>query len=253
MVFVYKNNLNSHKRFDEKIKILVEWLAKFDFSTRQLMGLAMSVNSKGQGAFFKKMEEMNIIYKHTIAGTNKIIYSLSDIGNQLSSMYFPDVHIKEKRKKPSLVAISHSFNIQFILADYLHKHPNITYTSEKQLMNLNLQRRPDAIINMDGKKYAIEVEITKKSMQKIYYNYAGHLKNVRQGLYDRVIYIFNNKYTLEFYKRLNNESIWPVFDKSNTGGRLIQRKENGISKSFDSRLIKDMNIFDFQFNDMYIL
>ncbi|EMB2170884.1 hypothetical protein SKO73_004742, partial [Salmonella enterica] len=57
-------DINAQKR--EKIVI---WLAKFGFSTRDLLSKMLGVNVDGQGAFFKKLVESGITKEEYVPGT----------------------------------------------------------------------------------------------------------------------------------------------------------------------------------------
>jgi len=236
-----------HTRRQDKIRHLITWLAKFDFSTRELIGLSMGVNHIGQWNFFKQMIDDDIINQSRIAGTHKKIYILGSNGNSASTMYCPNVKIKEYKKTPSLVAISHSFCIQYLISKMYFDNQILNFQTEKELYHLNLKRRPDAIITLsNNKKVAIEIEITKKGLPMIYFNYLCHIKNIRAKVYDSVHYYFNNPDILKFYKELYEARMWPSYDKSNTGGRLVNQE-----KKLDVTQIQNYNLFKFEFDDLY--
>lgn len=238
---------NKHGRRLEKMERLVRWLADFDYSTGDLIAACMGVVSRGQTEFFKKMIEDNVIVRDYIPGTRLTVYSLGGNGYDLASMYCPELTIREKKKKPSLITLVHTFSVQALIIGLL---PDIqSYKSEKSLQALNLARRPDAIVTKkDGKRVAIEVEINRKNTDKIYFNYVNHIRDIKSQHYDSVEYYFNDQVVCDIYTAIYNTPRWPVFKKNPTGGRLIK-----LDSSFDPEAVLERNLLSFIVKDMYTL
>lgn len=237
-----------HVRRKDKVEHLITWLAKFDFSTRELIGQSMGVNHIGQWSFFKQMIDDDIIVPAKIPGTHKRIFILGRVGNSAMTLYCPDVKVKEHRKTPSLVALSHSFCIQHLISTFLFNNEISDFQTEKELYTLNLKRRPDAIVSLNDKKIAIEVEITKKPLAMVFYNYVCHIQNIRSKIYNKVVYYFNNRDTLKFYQSLYDARLWPLFEKSNNGGRLKQ-----LDKKLDVTQIHELCLIEFKLDDLYTM
>lgn len=238
---------NKRGRRVEKIEKVVGWLAQFDYSTGELIGRSIGVDYRGQSAFFKTLLDDGIIVRDYIPGTRLSVYSLGSDGFGLASMYYPELVIREKKKKPSLITLVHTFSIQSLIISLL---PVIdSFKSEKALQALNLARRPDAIVmKKDGKRIAIEVEINRKATDKIYFNYVNHIRDIKSEFYDSVAYYFNDDSVCNIYKAIYETPRWPVFKKNPSGGRLIK-----LENSFDPEAVFEREFFTFTVKDMYTL
>ncbi|MEN4536723.1 hypothetical protein [Pantoea agglomerans] len=238
---------NKRGRRVEKIEKVVRWLAEFDYSTGELIGRSIGVDYRGQSAFFKTLIADNILVRDYIPGTRLSVYSLGSDGFGLATMYCPELILSEKKKKPSLLTLVHTFSIQSLIVSLL---PEIeSFSSEKALQKLNLARRPDAIIvKKSGEKVAVEVEINRKSTDKIYFNYVNHVRDVKSSFYDKVAYYFNDAAVYNIYNTIYNTPRWPIFKKNPTGGRLMK-----LGDSFDPQAVIEREIFSFTVKDMYTL
>lgn len=238
---------NKRGRRVEKLEKVVSWLAEFDYSTGELIGRSIGVDYRGQSAFFKTLIADNILVRDYIPGTRLSVYSLGSDGFGLASMYCPELILSEKKKKPSLLTLVHTFSIQSLIISLL---PEIdSFSGEKALQKLNLARRPDAIVTKKtGERVAIEVEINRKSTDKIYFNYINHLRDVKSSFYDKVAYYFNDAVVCNIYTSIYNTTRWPVFKKNPTGGRLMK-----LGDSFDPQTVLEREIFTFTVKDMYTL
>ncbi|NWA64055.1 hypothetical protein HX773_24465 [Pantoea sp. B9002] len=238
---------NKRGRRVEKIEKVVRWLAEFDYSTGELIGRSIGVDYRGQSAFFKTLIDDGIVVKDYIPGTRLTVYSLGSDGYGLASMYCPELDIKEKKKKPSLITLVHAFCIQSLVIDLL---PDIdSFKGEKALQTLKLARRPDAIVTKkDGKRIALEVEINRKSTDKIYFNYVNNIRDIKSSLYDSVAYYFNDDAVCRIYTAIYETPRWPIFKKNPTGGRLIK-----MENSFDPQAVFEGDFFSFTVKDMYRL
>lgn len=238
---------NKRGRRYEKIGLVVKWLANFDYSTLELIGKVLNVDYRGQSAFFKKLVTDDILERSYLPGTRIGVYSLGKEGFGLASLYCPELIIKEKKKKPSLITLVHTFSIQSLIANMHDKIKD--FQSEKYLMGLNMARRPDAIVIMnDGKKVALEVEINRKTTDKIYYNFVNHIRDIKNSLYNSVEYYFNDASVAKLYISIYETPLWLIYKKSPTGGRLV--KSEG---SFDASSIHDGSLFKFTTKEMFTL
>lgn len=101
-------DINAQKR--EKIVI---WLAKFGFSTRDLLSKCWVLTLTGR-SLFKKLVESGITKEEYVPGTRKRVITLTPDGVQQARIYQPDLEVKALRKFP-LHTLIHSYSIQSFL------------------------------------------------------------------------------------------------------------------------------------------
>lgn len=208
-------DINAQKR--EKIVI---WLAKFGFSTRDLLSKMLGVNANGQGAFFKKLVESGITKEEYVPGTRKRVITLTPDGVQQARIYQPDLEIKFLRKFP-LHTLIHSYSIQTFLTTQKGVKD---FFSETELAKRKFIRRPDLLIVNDvGVKIAIEVELTQKDVNRVYFNFYGHVQDWQQERIDHVIYLFSSPTVLARYEELYQKNPWPKFITTDGNVRHMSR------------------------------
>lgn len=211
------NTFDIHAQKREKIVI---WLAKFGFSTRDLLSKMLGVNVDGQGAFFKKLVECGLIKEEYAPGTRKRVITLTSDGIKQARIYQPGLEIKSLRRFP-LHTLIHSYSIQTFLTTQKGVKE---FFSESELATQNFTRRPDLIIINDaGIRIAIEVELTQKDVNRIYYNFHGHTQDWQQNRIDHVIYLFSSQGMLEKYEELYQKNPWPKFVSTDGNVRHMSR------------------------------
>ncbi|MGE1110091.1 hypothetical protein ACQJ2X_30230, partial [Bacillus wiedmannii] len=66
---------NFEINYQKRQKVIL-WLAKFGFSSRDLLAKMLGVNVNGQGDFFKKLADEGITKEAYIPGTRKKVVTL---------------------------------------------------------------------------------------------------------------------------------------------------------------------------------
>lgn len=208
-------DINAQKR--DKITI---WLARFGFSTRDLLSKMLGVNVDGQGAFFKQLVESGITKEEYVPGTRKRVITLTPGGIQQARIYQPDLEVKSLRKFPLHILI-HSYSLQAFL---ITQEGVKDFFSGPELAKRKFIRRPDLlIVNDAGVKIAIAVELTQKDVNRVYFNLYGHVQDWQQKRVDRVIYLFSSPVVLARYEELYQKNSWPKFITADGNIRHMSR------------------------------
>jgi len=212
--------LNTFDINAEKREKVVLWLAKFGFSSRDLLSKMLGVNVEGQGVFFKKLVESGVTKEEYVPGTRKRIVTLTPDGIQQARIYNPELEVKVLRKFP-LHTLIHSYSIQTFLTTQKGVQE---FFSESELAKKKFIRRPDLlIVNASGVRIAVEVELTQKDVNRIYFNFYGHVQDWQKEKIDHVIYLFSSANVLSKYEELYLKNPWPKFTTADGNIRHMTR------------------------------
>lgn len=196
------------------------WLAKFGFSNRELISELLNVSANGQHHFFKSLISEGLVSEKYVSGTKKRILALTTLGQEYVLLQNPEMVIK-KVKSFSLYTLVHSYSIQKFL---LSQKGSDNFFTENELADKKFHRRPDMIIvNEHGSKIAVEVELTRKSSDRIYHIYRSLSRDWSEGKFDYVIFLFSSPAVLGQYKELYEKNVWPEFKINADGGRKLTR------------------------------
>lgn len=237
--------MDSHEINADKRRKVILWVAKFGFSTRELLSKMLGVSNTGQAAFFKRLADDEITKEAYISGTRKRVVTLTSEGVKQARIYEPALSVKSFKKFP-LHTLIHGYTIQSFL---ISQKGVRCFFSEAELATQTFVRRPDLIIiNESGIKIAIEVELTQKDVNRIYYNFGGHVQDWQKEKFSHVIYLFSSASVCQHYEDLYNKNPWPKFFSSTGNVRHISR-----SGSYDPSHVHNHGLIHFHQFEPYIL
>ncbi|TDN48078.1 hypothetical protein [Scandinavium goeteborgense] len=199
---------------------VVTWLAKFGFSSRDLLSLMLNVKSLGQAAFFKSLVNEGITSERYVPGTKKRVVTLTAEGVTLARIFNPEMEVRTLRRFP-LHTLIHGYSIQ----KFLTTQKGVTlFETEHELGKKKFFRRPDLLItNEAGVKIAVEVELTMKDVNRIYFNFGNHLLDWQQERFEHVIYLFTSASVCDKYETLYKKNPWPKFSSPDGNVMHISR------------------------------
>lgn len=235
---------NFDVRIQKKEKVTF-WLAKFGFSNRELLSELLNVSVKGQHLFFQSLLTEGLVSEQYVSGTRKKILTLTKLGCEYVLLNNPEMIIKNVRSF-SLYTLVHSYSIQKFL---LTQKGSENFFTENELADKKFHRRPDMIIvNEHGSKIAVEVELTRKSSDRIYHIYRSLSRDWSDGKFDFVVFLFSSPAVLQQYEELYKKNIWPEFKKNEAGGNKLIR-----SGSFDPANVHSHGLIIFHQFEPYSL
>ncbi len=215
-------SLAPRDRQKEKLNIIYEWLLEFHYSTRQMLlqrlGLATHLHKK----YFASLEEKGILKKTEVFQIkSKFIYMLTTSGERLAL----EKHGEKKEyltghKRIKHNALRHDLAVQNYVIKMLPDHE--CFIGERYIENFNLgyNKKPDACLCVGGIRRMLEVELTPKSVDRIYVALSTHARALSQGLYDEVIYVFPTKTLRNYYLKYFMMDEWPLLEKNGRGNWL---------------------------------
>lgn len=219
-LFPMEEPLNNFEINFEKRRKVILWLAKFGFSTRDLLAQMLNVKVDGQSDFFRRLESEGITKEFYVPGTRKRVCTLASDGIEEAKIHNPELAVRNFRRFP-LHTLIHSYSIQSFLASNKSVKE---FFSETELATEKFIRRPDLlIINESDVKIAVEVELTLKDVNRIYFNFHGHAQDWQKGKIDHVIYLFTSPSVLAKYKDLYLKNVWPKFTAADGNVRHLSR------------------------------
>lgn len=237
--------MNGHEINAQKRRKVILWLAKFGFSTRELLSHMLGVANEGQAAFFKRLCDDEITKEAYISGTRKRVVTLTSEGAKQAKIYEPDLSVKSFKKFP-LHTLIHGYTIQSFL---INQKGVQRFFSEAELATQAFVRRPDLIIiNEAGIQIAIEVELTQKDANRIYYNFGSHVQDWQKQKFAHVIYLFSSASVRDHYEEMYQKNPWPKFSSSTGNVRHITR-----AGSFDPSNVHSHGLIHFHQFDSYVL
>lgn len=237
----------SHQRGKDKLERVITWLAWFDYSDRKTLAAMLSVEERGQGAFFRRLEQSGFLDVERAPALRHNIYSLGSAGFDLARILVPDIDLRRRRRLPAWITLVHSFSTQVAVIRRMSDVARIL--PEKTLKTLRAVRLPDVVLGMKGgERVALEVELHHKSTARVYHVFLAHLRNIRNGHYAKVLYLFPNETLARLYSEKFNESTWPIFRLSESKRLMFDN-----SKSFDASRVHEAGLFSFQTEELYTL
>lgn len=215
-------------RNQEKIKEVIKWLAMFDYSDRNTLARMFGAVARGQGAFFKSLEESRLVITTKAPGLGITVYGLSESGFNLAKLYLPHKSLTWRRT-PSWNLLVHTLTVQKVLLDRRESVESFSPERDLDLKAARANHLPDALLNYaGGRRVAVEVELSRKSTPRLYNILLSHLKNIQREIYHEVLYVFPNDELMKLYKQKYDEPTWPIYTK-NERGRLEMKRLEGFS------------------------
>lgn len=235
--------MNKRARYKEKVDYVIHWLLEFGCSTPSLICLAMRTERNSQGHFFVSLKKSGLVKTVRNPLISEEIYLLSSEGRARGA--FLSIKAEKYWFSPSKVVMSttvHSFSIQRAIAERWSTALPFSFRSERFINNIIQSKRPDALIDDKGSVIALEVELTQKSSSRIYLGYRDHLGALKEGLYQKVLYVFPTEALKQSYEKRFNKELWPMFLRDEHGkirqetreGELLEAEiREGVRERFE--------------------
>lgn len=213
----------SKERFLEKEKILLRWLLLFDYTNRKLVSKLLGVSDGALSQFYRALNRSGLISvvrdPISISSSVKLIV-LTKSGFERALTINDDFDIDSlvlKRHIPTSM-VRHNLVIQSVLLD--SGVDSFSVLSEKIIKKKfsNVQVVPDAIIAENGVRVGLEIELTRKKPNRVYYKFQqqiGYL-NSSSNIYEKVYWFFESESLLANYKRIFDQEKWPLVDCVNS-------------------------------------
>jgi DNA-binding MarR family transcriptional regulator len=211
---------NSRGRFNEKLKIVLELLLQFHFSTRELILERLGLATHSHHDYFKGLEKKGILRRTDVYSLRtRFIYILTPAGKELAYTLLTDSPIQYSTdiNKVNHTTLRHDLAVQKSVICRLKDYDS--YASEKNLGVLleGSNKLPDACLIKNAEKTMLEVELTPKNDKRIFRALVAHAESLIKNQYQKVIYIFPTKTLRDYYYQRFTQTAWPTYLQDEKG------------------------------------
>ncbi len=237
--------VDKRARYIEKRNFVLHWLLEFQISTPTIICQAMNLNRVGQGRFFLSLKNTGLFtfFKNPLISGEVIILSFE--GKKYSAMLSQksEYYTATTSRVVSSTTV-HNLCVQSAIINRKLSSLPFAFKYERFLMKIDKNKRPDAIYDNKGELVALEVELTQKNSKRIYLAFLEHVALMKEGLYNKVEYVFPTESLCEIYKKRFLQPTWPYFFRDNHG-KIKPRLDGGtqLMAEVESDAIRSRFIF----------
>jgi len=240
---MYQYNGNRQQRNSEKQFILLDWICQWNLSTRPIIENILVLNSS-LSRWFRGLEKKEIVRVVPQQIVREKVFMLTPLGKTLASSvseYAASYNTDVSKVNSSLIL--HNLKTQKVMLDIKSKNKDkvlkIIGARNIPILGIEGEKRPDGLIEFEnGLQYAIEVELSYKTKERVYRGYNGlvkaikHTDNPIQG----VVWIFENESMKQKYKEWFDSERWPTYYKDKIH-RWIFKKNVSIDEPIKNRFL----------------
>ncbi len=180
------------QRIEQKRQQLLSWLVDFTWTTPAIAGKVMGLKTRaGINKTLKQFESMELIKSNSLQLGNSKNFRI--VGITPNGLLWCDDK-NNNYKKPcfdvgrvALSTINHRLDVQRCRLK-ASGYNNLNWLAESKLPK-DLSYRPDAIIHLEDRIVALELERTAKTRKRYQQIIVQHLRQIKQGHYDHVHYV----------------------------------------------------------------
>ena len=220
---------NTRERGEEKLRLLLDWMCRFHYSNVALLMQLLGLNHPSNRVYFQRLIAKEFIKRVDLPTLRRPVLMLTASGLSLLEGVpeTAEYNVDERRITASLAR--HGLAVQRAV---LNRRGDWNTVIPQRLMRQRGRKVPDAMLEKDGLRTALEVELTYKTRLKIYVALADHARAIRDSRYERVEYVFTNPAMCQSYKGLFDEKRWPVYRWNERTRHYDKDEEMFLADSF---------------------
>lgn len=195
----------------------------FDYTNRGIIKTLLGLTDGALSPFYRSLsraEKINILRNPiSISQSSKLIV-LTRAGFDRGLTINPDIDIDSVTHKKNIPTslVRHQLFLQKYLVDNGVKYNHVV--SDKILRKRvdNGLIVPDAVAVINGIRVGVEVELTRKKPNRVYYKMQRQVNLLRSDkkLCEKFVYVFESEAMRDNYKRLFDAEIWPTVKVKNS-------------------------------------
>jgi DNA-binding Lrp family transcriptional regulator len=241
------NVQNTLARGAEKTQLALEWIASFHFTVLPILALRLGIHENTAWRFVKKLKAKGFIRGVDVFVIRHELLLLTQTGLQYGEELTERIfHYTTEPSKINTNRVRHDLNVQMAVLSRLREGDS--FLPERLLKWGDRRKVPDALVESRQQKWALEIELTSKSDDRIYIGFESHIKALHDGLYDQVEYIFKTKTLMDYYLRRFRSDVWPVYSWNDQQKRRLQVPQQKYCPKEDRDII---NKIKFTVETMY--
>lgn len=210
---------NPKSRAEEKLKVVLEMLIDFHYSTRELILAKLKLATNSHHRYFSSLEKKKIIRKVGAPSIrSNYVYMLTSYGVELANEKISILSPYQiDGNKINHSNLRHNLAIQRAVISMVDNYD--VFIPERRLphLNLNDEKRPDGCLEKNGVRTMLEIELTAKTDQRIFRALVAHAKAINKNHYSKVIYIFPSLSLANYYTTRYQSTEWPTYTQNERG------------------------------------
>ena len=243
--------MNNHERYLEKCQFVVQWLLEFNYSTARVLSHALGLQRASQSRFFVSLRKSRLVQVVQVPFLFEQVYFLSRQGKEMAAMLSDKAErYRMTRTKVLSSMVRHNLSVQCAVISRSALTLPFDFRGELDLDLPNL-KRPDAIISHGTRFVALEVELTQKTLPRIFLGFQTHLENMKAGHYDTVEYIFPDQALQRRYEARFATPDWPLYTSSVRGTITPLKGKDGKPKTARADVPQIQERFQFTHERLY--
>lgn len=189
----------------ERAKAALAWLRRWGWSSPAVLDALTRSTRRGLAARLERAKMAEAIeidfFSIAIAPLPKKLVKLTEMGQQVAETFCSNVKtIYEDIARPKPQQLLHDVKVQEIAAKYVAEGAELIYSGPELQRFVKSGKIPDAVVSLDGKKLAIELELTKKRDDEFYFGIEALCKSLESKKFDSYIIFCGSASIKERYR-----------------------------------------------------
>ncbi|MFN3958241.1 MAG: hypothetical protein ACK4Q6_12130 [Tepidimonas ignava] len=224
----------------ERAKAALAWLRRWGWSSPAVLDALTRSTRRGLAARLERAKMAEAIeidfYSIAIAPLPKKLVKLTEMGQQVAETFCSNVKtIYEDIARPKPQQLLHDIKVQEIAAKYVAKGAELVYSAPELNKFVKSGKIPDAVIEIDGKRTAIELELSKKRDDEFYFGIEALCESLKNKRFDSyVIYCSSTSIADRYKKTLIPDMIIDRYVRAEN--RHLKKTKNGYQIPTDIAL-----------------
>lgn len=173
----------------ERARAALAWLRRWGWSSPTVLDTLTRSTRRGLVARLERAKMVESIeidfYSIAIAPLPKKLVKLTEMGQQVAETFCSNVKtIYDDIARPKPHQLLHDVKVQEITAKYVAKGAKLVYSAPELNRFVKSGKIPDAVVSLDGKKIAIELELTKKRDDEFYFGIEALCESLKNKRFD---------------------------------------------------------------------
>lgn len=181
---------------EARARAALAWIRRWGWSSPSVIETLIRSHRRGICARLTRsglIEAVDQVYTASLAPLPRKIIRLTKAGLDIAETICDAPCVYDDICRPKLQQIYHDIKVQEIVANLISGVDDIIYTGPEAMAKTKSGKIPDAVISLDGKKIAIELELTKKRADEFCFGLISICRSIMDKRYDGYYIVCGNK------------------------------------------------------------
>lgn len=189
----------------ERARAALTWLRRWGWSSPTVLDTLTRSTRRGLVARLERAKMVEAIeidfYSIAIAPLPKKLVKLTEMGQQVAETFCSNIKtIYDDIARPKPQQLLHDVKVQEIAAKYVAEGAELVYSAPELNRFVKPGKIPDAVVAVDGKRIALELELTKKREDEFYFGIEALCKSLESKKFDSYIIFCGSASIKERYR-----------------------------------------------------